>query len=416
MKNTKIFLTLTVFVFALLLVPQATKATEVEEQLDQYVKDVQFLGMLVELGSTTAPTNLVVRISSATDELTGDVEGDVTVEVTTSTVLGQRKDQYTKLEDWIPGDRIRVIGHQDENTGVVTASVLVNHSISTVHNWGSNGWITEIDTDNDIVSVQWQNKTYQLQVTENTRIVAPPKNPAEITDLKVGDRIRGRVLARLSEGIAVEAKIIVVLRRGNDIFLGIRTGIVHGEILSMEGTEAPTTMTVKIKKNNHLKKNDTNNLIGVEGDTITVNITEDTVIVRKYFGQTDLTEFVPGDSVMIIGKAQGKKSDKTIEARLIRNKDIFLASTQGHSGEIQSIDVSTNRLTVKWQGKTWRVDIGEETQIVKDNNTSATIEDLEVGDLIRARGLYHKTLRVFQAKVIVVVDEIPDDAENPTAG
>lgn len=412
MKNTiKILSLLLICVSALSFAPKNAQASEIDDQLSQYIEDVHFLGTLVELGSTTAPCNLVVRVSSATDELTGNVEGDVTVEVTTSTVLGQRRDQYTRLEDWIPGDRIRVIGQQDTNTGVVTASVLVNHSISTERNWGSNGWITAIDTDNDIVSVQWQNKTYQLQVTENTRIVVPPKNPAEITDLKVGDRIRGRVLHRLSEGTAVEAKIIVVLRRGNDIFLGIRTGIVKGEILEIAGTEVPTTMTVEIQANNHLKKNDANNLIGVEGDTITVNVTEDTTIVRKYFGHTDLTEFVPGDLVMMVGKVQ---TDGTYSARLIRNKSIWIANTRGHSGEITAINTDQNQLTVKWHGKSWRVDISANTQIVKDNDTSATIEDLEVGDLIRARGLYHKTLRIFQAKTIVVVPEIPDDAENPT--
>ena len=409
-KAIKTLSLLSVFALSLLLIPSNTQASEVDDQLDEYVEDVHFLGMLVELGSTEAPCNLVVRVSDAADEITGDVEGDITVEITTSTVLGQRFDQYTQLQDWIPGDRIRVIGQEDTNTGVVTASVVANHSISVGTNWGSNGWITEIDADNNIVSVQWNDEIYQLNVAD-AHIVVPPKNPATIDDLQVGDRIRGRVLHRVGEGNVATARILVVLRRGDDIFLGIRTGLVHGKILEIAGTEVPTTMTVEIQKNDHLKTDDVNNLVGTEGDEITVDITENTTIVRKYFGRTNLTEFVPGDLVMMVGKAQ---DDGNYLAKLVRNKSIFLTSTQGHSGEIASINTTTNILKVKWQSKEWRVDIGEDTQIVKDNNTAATIDDLEVGDLIRARGLYHRTLRVFQARVIVVVSEIPDDAENPT--
>ncbi|MBU4455432.1 hypothetical protein KJ586_02895, partial [Patescibacteria group bacterium] len=183
-----------------------------ESGLYEATNDVNFAGMLVEVGSTDIPTNLIVRDNKT--------QTDYTVNVTTSTALGQRKDQATNLSDWIPGDQIRVIGKKNENTGNVEPSVLVNLSIKIAENKGANGWITKIDKDAKTITYQWANKEYTFKCDNNTKFVAGLKNPASVDDLAVNDRIRARLLLRAGQDPV--AKIAVVLRRGAALFMKIR--------------------------------------------------------------------------------------------------------------------------------------------------------------------------------------------------
>jgi hypothetical protein len=306
-----------------------------EANLYESKKDINFVGQLIEIGSTDLPTNIIVRSNKD--------QADHTVSVTSSTILGQRRDQATNLADWIPGDQIRVIGKKNENNDTVEATILANLSIVIVSNRGANGWITSISSSTQEIKYKWRDKEYTFNYDSNTRFVVAGKNPATVDDLKVGDRIRARLLLRSGQNPL--AKIVVVLRRGNDLFMKIRTFKPHATLVRLDSTIVPTTIQVRMDKTPGLRANDVNNTIGSEGALITVNVTEDTKIVRKYFGRTTLDEFSIGDKLIIVGRVN---DDGTVDAKVIKNNSIWKTSTQGHAGVVTAVDIPSNTLTMNW--------------------------------------------------------------------
>ena len=306
-----------------------------ESGLYEATSKVNFAGMLVEVGSTDIPTNLIVRDNKT--------QIDYTVNVIANTVLGQRKDQATNLANWIPGDQIRVIGKKNENTGNIEASMLVNLSIKIATNKGANGWITKIDKTAKTITYQWANQERSFKYDDNTKFVSGLKNPASVDDLAINDRIRARLLLRAGEDPV--AKIVVVLRRGGSLFMKIRTFTPRATLVRMDSPIVPTTIQVKIETTPGLKANDVNNLIGAAGALVTVNVTENTKIVRKYFGRATLDEFSLGDKLMIVGRVN---DDGTIDAKLLKNNSIWKTSTRGHAGVVAEVNLEHSYLMVDW--------------------------------------------------------------------
>lgn len=306
-----------------------------ETDLYESTSDINFAGMLVEIGSTDTPTTIIIRPNNG--------GADYTVNVTNDTVLGQRRDQATLLSDWIPGDQVRVIGKKNKNTETIDSTIAVNLSIVINANSAANGWITSIDKERNNITYQWMNKEHIFSYDDNTRFVAGSKNPATVDDLKVNDRIRGRSLLRTNQKPL--AKIVVVLRRGPDLFMKIRTFRPNVRLVRLDSTITPTTIQVKIDKTPGLRANDVNNLIGAEGALVTVNITENTKIVRKYFGRTKMEEFSVGDRLHIVGRVN---DDGTVDAKLIKNNSIWKTSTQGHAGTVTRVNNDGNYLMVNW--------------------------------------------------------------------
>lgn len=306
-----------------------------EAGLSEAKSDINFVGSLIEIGSTDLPTNIIVRGNKD--------QADYTVSVTSSTVLGQKRDQATKLTDWIPGDQIRVIGKKNENNDTIEATILVNLSIVIASNRGANGWITSVSSSTQEIKYKWDNKEYTFNYDNTTRFVVAGKNPATADDLKVGDRIRVRLLLR--NGQNPLAKIVIVLRRGNDLFMKIRTFKPNATLVRLDSTIVPTTIQVRMDNTPGIKANDVNNTIGSEGTLITVNVTENTKIVRKYFGRTTLDEMAIGDKLSIVGRTN---DDGTIDAKVIKDNSIWKTSTGGHAGVVTAVDASNNTLTMNW--------------------------------------------------------------------
>ena len=310
-----------------------------EEGLYEETEDYNFAGMLKEVGSTDIPTTLVISRNS---------DGvDFTIEVNEDTVLGQRRDQYTHLSDWIPGDQIRVIGKKNTNTENIEATILVNLSIKVNTNHAANGWITAVDNDGKTITYQWDNREFTFAYDDDTKFVVGLKNPASAEDLVVGDRIRARLLMRQCFTTPCEsmAKIVVVLRRGEDLYMKIRTFRPNATLVRLDSSIVPTTIQVRIDPTKGLKANDVNNLIGTEGVLVTVNINEDTKIVRKYFGRTTLSEFSVGDKLFIVGRVN---DDGTVDAKVIKNNSIWMTSTHGYPGVVTGVDVDNSYITINW--------------------------------------------------------------------
>lgn len=400
----------------------ACTETENEDDLYEAVSDVHFNGQLIEIGSTDLPTTLVVQ--NSTDGM------DYTIEVSEDAILGQRRDQVTVLSDWIPGDQIKVVGQKNENTGVIESSMLVNLSINLSQNSGANGWITNIDEDNKIITYQWANAEHNISYDDDTRFVSGLTNPASVSDLEINDRIRGRLLIR--SGADPLAKIVVVLRRGENLFMKIRTIRPNATILEINGTVAPTTIKVKITHTEGLREGDANNLIE-EGAEITLNITEDTKIVRKYFGITTLEEFTVGDSISIVGRVN---DDGTVDAKLLKNASVWRTTTQGHAGVVTKVNSDENFFMIDWtpikhptkkmidkarannpdvkitdlvkkgETKSIKISVNDDTAIMIGTDTNADLSTINVDDKVRIRGT--RTGSSFVADTIVVVNTLPE--------
>lgn len=308
----------------------ACTETESEEDLYENMEEINFAGMLIEVGSTDIPTTLIVRDNTN--------DKDYTIEVSEETVLGQNSNQAVELSNWIPGDQIRVVGEKNNNTGTIEASILTNLSFNVKNNSGINGWISEIDQENKTITYQWSNVEHTFSYNDETKFVVGGINPASANDLKINDRIRGRLVEN-------EAKIVVVLRRGEDLFMKIRTFRPNATITRLDNTIVPTTIQVRIETTPELKKGDVNNLIGEEGTLLTINITEDTNMVRKYFGKTTLAEFAVDDSVKIVGRVN---DDGTVDAKLLKNESIWKVNSMGHAGIVTEINTEENYLMMDW--------------------------------------------------------------------
>lgn len=348
----------------------ACTAVTSEQGLYEAESDINFAGMLVEIGSTDLPTTIIVRDNKTSE--------DYTVNVTANTILGQRRDQTTSLSDWIPGDQVKVMGKKNENTDTINASTLYNVSIMINANQGANGWITKIDKELKQITYQWANVERVFRYDDSTKFVAGLKNPASVDDLKINDRIRGRLLLRGTE--TPTAKIVIVLRRGPSLFMKIRTFRPNATLVRLDSTIVPTTIQVRIDATPGLRSNDVNNLIGAEGGLVTVNVTEDTNIVRKYFGKTTLAEFTVGDKLHIVGRVN---DDGTVDAKLLKNNSIWMTTTGGRMGVISAIDVEKSFIMLDWTPIKYSTtkQLKEKLEDASNNVTAQSTDDSSTGGL-----------------------------------
>ena len=367
---------------------------------------IEFWGQLIELSSTEVPTTIVVR-----KDPTGTWT-DYTVDIDADTDFGTKIADTTAMTDWITGDWLRVKGEINENTGVVTADVVVNTSIDLSHHRGLNGWITEIGDDS--LTIQWNGVEHEVNVTSSTRMVVPPTNPAALTDFQVGDRVRLRL-----EKDSDNARIIVALRRGDEIFLKARTRPFSAELQDVDDNGDGTgTLTVTLAANPHLRSGDVNNLIGDEGDELTVTYDENTRFVRRFNGEATVDEFVEGDLLFVVGRVN---DDGTISARLVKDSNIWMRGVARHAGEVTAIDTTNNEITVvpaRSEDDSVTgivVEYDDDTAFKKDGET-VTESDVEVGDIIHVRGTAHAsggTLTIVDVETVAIVsgDDMDDEDE-----
>ncbi len=360
---------------------------------------IDFWGQLQELSSTDLPTTIVVR-----KDPTGSFT-DYTVDVPVGAIVNPEMDW------WITGDYVHVVGTQNENTGVVEADIVVDSSINVWNNRGLNGWITAIDTSASTMTVQWQGIEHTVHVTDDTHMVVPPINPASLTDFQIGDRVRLRLDARTDED---DARIIVALRRGDHIYLMARTRGFAAELTDIDDNGDGTgTLTLTLLANAHLRAGDVNNLIGVEGDEVTVTYDSTTKFVRRYNGLTTVGEFVEGDVLFVVGRYN---DDDTISARLVKDTNIWRLGVARHTGIITSIDTSTNTIVVNPVEGEGQADITSltitysDTTVFHKDDAEITESDLAVGDEIHVRGTARLDNGVISIGNVTDIAVVTDDA------
>lgn len=356
-------------------------------------------GTLIEIGNTTAAeTTVIVRVTDdqgATADQTVEIDLEDTDLVTND---GTESD----LSDWIAGDTLTYTAEQNTNSGSIQASKIKNRALRRTH-LGKNGWITAIRADVQEVDVTWQNQTFTLDLT-SAKIVAGVKNPATITDLKVGDRVRSRVIDDGDQNPATwDAKILVVLRRGNSLFMRVTRWVVPVKIVELdEEPVLPTTIKVEVLANRFYQAGDVNNLIGKPGDTLNVYIDAQTKLRRKFLGNCLITELSEGDQLQIIGRLN--ETTGNLDAKQIRNISIQKLGVARQIATVKAVIAEKGQIIVtsKQLARSWQINVSASTKIYKQG-AEITLADIQAGDKLRVFGTANRTKKIVTAQKIAVL-------------
>jgi hypothetical protein len=135
-------------------------------------------------------------------------------------------------------------------------------------------------------------------------------------------------------------------------------------------------------------------IIGDDG-TFQVNITDKTKILRKFGGKSSLSEFSVGDEVMVFGKFTND-TKLIIDAKTIKNNSIQ-KRFGAFFGKV-TVKNSDNFIMETAERGTQTVFFGT-AKIVDRKETSIIINNIKVGDRVRVKGIWDKTL----SKIIEVV-------------
>src|SRR3990172_6768010 len=259
-----------------------------KETVAEFVQ-IRIRGTLSELPSTTLPTTITITSGGK----------PYLVDVATSTVIVRRYNGKSTLTEFAPADDVEVWGAASDS-GNIKAKVLKNHSIYLTNTKGVFGNIKSIDAANNAFVFTWKDKDYNVKVDADTKIMIPGiKNKAAIADLKVGDRAQGRAVYNSSTQIYLAKNIIVVRRDGVDLLKKKAKSVnKEGALLKIESTTLPTVIEGKAK----------------DGKTYKINVTDKTVIVRKHFGKSSLSEFKAGDKIRVVGSLNSETM--TIDAKM----------------------------------------------------------------------------------------------------
>ena len=256
------------------------------------------------------------------------------------------------------------------------------------------------------MDVTWNDKVFTLDTNE-ARMVAGSYNPATLDNFEVGDRIRARVVEDGDGNSSTwDAKIIVALRRGNQLFMRVTRWVVSATVTMIpEDVSLPATIEVEINPSKFFEEDDVNNLVGAPGEKLMVDIYEDTNLRRRFMGKAFLKEFSEGDQVRIIGR----RAEDTghLVAKFIKNDSIQALGVARHVAKVVSIDADQQSLEVSLRrtqliNKNWTVQTDDDTKFSKGNE-KIEFADINVDDIIRVRGVANRQTRIVQANLIHVL-------------
>ncbi|MEK7633940.1 MAG: hypothetical protein AAB437_03800 [Patescibacteria group bacterium] len=128
-------------------------------------------------------------------------------------------------------------------------------------------------------------------------------------------------------------------------------------------------------------------LTGEDG-TYQINITDKTQLLRKFGGKSKLGEYSVGDDVMVIGKFTDD-TKKIIEAKVIRNLSIQ-KRFGAFFGKV-TVRNADNFVMETAERGTQTVYFGS-AKFVGRNEKSMTYSDIKMGDRVRVKGVWDKTL------------------------
>ena len=252
-------------------------------------------GTLSELPKTSLPVTITISSGGKT----------FLAEITSKTKIVRKYDGKSKLTEFALGDNVEVSG-TIASSGNIKAKKLKNNSISATSTAGIYGDIISINKAGNSFVLRWKGKKNSITVNSDTKFIIPGKKTnGKLADLKVGDRIQGRgVYNRRTDTYL--ADIGVVVRRSAVSLIKKYSKSVNkeGVLSKINSTKAPTTIEF------------------TSGSaTFSVNITSKTVLVRKNFGKSSLSEFQVGDKIHVVGTLVGASTTK-IAAKMIKDDNL----------------------------------------------------------------------------------------------
>lgn len=114
----------------------------------------------------------------------------------------------------------------------------------------------------------------------------------------------------------------------------------------------------------------------------TVEIAQEaTTVVAGDGSDTELSDWIAGDQITV--QAEENTNSGSIRAKKVINRAIH-RRLRGQNGWITAIRADENEIDVSWQNKVYTLNVAN-ARMVAGVKSSATINDLKVGDRIRAR-------------------------------
>ncbi|HBV58387.1 MAG TPA: hypothetical protein DEB73_03985 [Candidatus Magasanikbacteria bacterium] len=177
--------------------------------------------------------------------------------------------------------------------------------------------------------------------------------------------------------------------------------VLYGDLTAKSSPTVPSDLTVTIKRiqgrvNGKGKKAFVN--YPVVEKIVTVHVTADTNIVRKYMGKADLSELAVGDKLMVVGKLQ---EDGSVNANLVKDESIQV-TFQARNGEVTSIDITTQTFNIKNDNKEYKIFVTANTKFAKVGIKLPTFADLKVGDKVVVRGVIRQVRNEITADSVVI--------------
>ena len=150
--------------------------------------------------------------------------------------------------------------------------------------------------------------------------------------------------------------------------------------------------------------------VSSNGKTYTVSISSTTTFRRHYFGKSSLSEINKDDLVDVVG-TYTDDTQTIIRARLIR--DISIMKRRGvFFGIVASKSVNKITIDPKERG-TQTITVSPTTKYNNQQNTSMTHADIQIGDLIRVRGMWDKANSTI-TEVVQIKDFSHKTTSSPT--
>lgn len=149
---------------------------------------------------------------------------------------------------------------------------------------------------------------------------------------------------------------------------------------------------------------------GNDGKTYQVNISATTKLIRGFGGKSNLTEFSVGDKIMVFGKFTDS-SQTTINANTIRNLSIqkrrgaFFGKVTSHNTD--------NFVMETLERGTQMVYFGT-AKFVNRKEVNIFYSDVKVGDRVRVKGVWDKTLNKINEVTQIKDFSLPVIAPTPT--
>lgn len=156
---------------------------------------------------------------------------------------------------------------------------------------------------------------------------------------------------------------------------------------------------------------------------VTVNILANTILKRRFGGNSALSEFRVGDEVAVIGALHAAPSgssssaaaDNSIDARYIRDLSIQKRNTV-FVGTI--LTMGTDSFTVKTQSRgVQTVHVTAGTTTYQERNKAISLSDLKVGDRVLVKGsIWDRAAKDIDAAKVIKLPNVPAGASSSTAG